>query len=256
MEAFDQAIFFDNEEINISGTAGVCVTCEHVQCIKVNHTVPKPNTPWEEISIKEYLTLIGSNTYVDILKNYFDTSTYDKLSGIQEREIVIFRKWNADTAHVPKRAAIFDWDRTITVMEGSLPANDPATMSRLRSEKEALRDLPDAILKDMLVYLLGGEVRLKMLRELFRECVESRIQIIIITNTGSCELAAFDVLLTELFSGIPFTKICSKLRTSKLRGKGDYLQEFFSKTKYGGKRKYKKRSSTRKNQLNTGIGIR
>ena len=244
-EAFEQAIFFDNEEINISGIAGVCITCDNIQCVKVNHTVPKPNLPWD--SINDYLTLIGSNTYADILKACFDKTAYDKLSGIQEAELALFKKWNKETKHSKKRAALFDWDRTITVMEGLLPANDPATMSKLREEKESLKEIPDTNLQDMLVYLLGGKDRLKMLRKLFRKCFKDHIQIIIITNSGSCELPAFDELLAELFIDIPFTKICSKVRTSELRGKGDYLRAFCT-PKRGGKHK-KNYNLTRKHRF-------
>jgi len=227
-KVFEHAIFFDNSEINISGTNGVCVICKNMKCVKVNETSPKPLIPWNDSPLKEYLVSIGPNTYVDIIKTLWDEAAYDAISGINKREISIFSKWKKETKSFKNRAAIFDWDRTITLMEGMISLNNANTITELRSilavNNPKVINLSDIIIEDMLIYLLGGVNRLKRMRKLFKKCFTSNIQIIILTNSSSCEMKAFDDLLHGLFLDIPYIKICSSVRTAEIQGKGDYLR--------------------------------
>jgi len=65
-----------------------------------------------------------------------------------------------------KKIAIFDWDRTITVIEGMLKVSE------------------HSMIPDMIVYLSGGEERLSRLQEMFRELRRKRVEIFILSNNA------------------------------------------------------------------------
>lgn len=64
-----------------------------------------------------------------------------------------------------KKIAIFDWDRTITAIEGMLK-------------------VPDHMIPEMIVYLCGGEERLSRLQEMFRELHRKRVEVFILSNNA------------------------------------------------------------------------
>ena len=65
-----------------------------------------------------------------------------------------------------EKIAIFDWDRTITVIEGMLNIQD------------------HSMIVDMIVYLCGGEERLSRLQEMFRELHGKRVEVFILSNNA------------------------------------------------------------------------
>ena len=68
-----------------------------------------------------------------------------------------------------EKIAIFDWDRTITVIEGML--NIPV----------------HSMIPDMIVYLCGGDERLARLQEMFRELHGKRVEVFILSNNPSAD---------------------------------------------------------------------
>ena len=179
----EAAIFFDNSEYNISLPNGVCPLCRDVLCVKIRETSEAaPTLKWDESPLKDYTESLGANTYVDVCKIVVRNEGYDPVSGIQAREVDVFTNWLKDTAHIRNRAAIFDWDRTITMVEGIHFLMNSANVSDIRSKAIAyiretqtslplykdhyeplisqLDALPDCTASDILIYLLGGEARL------------------------------------------------------------------------------------------------
>ena len=201
--AYTSAIFFDNDPNNI---ANVSALCNRIQCVAVPEGRENLISFTKE-PLKSYLKTIPGNEYAAYVKEVYTSNgkepqdIYDPISGIKRKEINILNTWL--TSGEGKRAAIFDWDRTITTVEGFLSLNRPLT---------------DKFKEDMLIYLLGGKLRLQTIRQMFQDCRNNGVDIIILTNNGGCKYDFFDELLLHLIQG-PYNKICS----NSLTGKGLFL---------------------------------
>jgi len=288
---YEAGIFFDNEIKNISGLGGVCDICKtNMKCVKINETLPRPLLKWNESPFKEYIKNVekyNKNTYLDTLKALnIPDDIYDSKSGIQKKEIDIFKTWLGDTEQFESRVAIFDWDRTITMIEGlyfmgtdirasSINNIKNALIINYPSSKSVLTRLKDIVPEDILLYLLGGQQRLEQIRDLLTLCQINNVDILILTNNASANSPAFEELLNTLFQGIPYKLIFSADTTKKIRGKGNYLKNekefeilcsvdddiFYDALDYpsstGGKKKktirrkiYKKKTIKRKRKFN------
>lgn len=71
-----------------------------------------------------------------------------------------------------KKIAIFDWDRTITVIEGMLKILDHNMIPEHN------------MIPDMIVYLCGGEERLSRLQEMFSELHRKNVEVFILSNNA------------------------------------------------------------------------
>ena len=269
---FERAIFFDNDQKNLDSMSGVCRICRDVQCVKINDSGRGYLIPWTNPDVVKYVEDKQANSYYLLCKTVFADASFDKLSGIHESHIQMYIAWKEDTPGF-RRAAIFDWDRTISLFEGIAIHPESKTIAELKGsyikalralpgqedKAKILEGLPDVTAHDTLIYLLGGEARLKMMRDLFQDCQSSGIDIIIISNNSACKFPVFNQLLQELFQTIPYTLICSNSKTplhrgsTIMKGKGDFLYEQGLCVKRGGKRsgkrskkRTKKKRSTRK----------
>ena len=243
---FTSAIFFDNEQKNLDEYGGVCNICSNITCVKIDETHKPYPIKWgnpdgpdvvspDNTDLTKYIRNndFKENTYYKFSKTAFpDGDIYDKLSGIQEKDIDRYYTWKEETEGQLNRAAIFDWDRTITIFEGLIPFRDRLTLADVKQlfidvygpQNPALaaefEKLEKITASDTILYLLGGQKRVDMLRKLFSDCKELNITIIILTNNGNCSSPVFDELLKELLRGIPYIKKCSKYA----KGKGIFLQ--------------------------------
>ena len=135
---------------------------------------------------------IPANAYVQFMrKNGIKKDKYDFASGIQEREMHFFVSWLQ--SYHGKRAAFFDWDRTITMVSGLF-------LPEITINGEFVEDL--------LVYALGGFQRLAALRDLFQLCFLNNVTIVILSNSTVCNYANFNAILHQLIRG-PFIKLCA-----------------------------------------------
>jgi hypothetical protein len=234
----EHAIFFDNDQANIQNMKEFCET---IECVRIPESSKvAAYVPFLDPRFVAYLGNVGPNAYFHLLREAMDSDMFDKVSGIQTRHVGILDDWMRRTAEIPNRAAIFDWDRTITMIEGCLSSASASTMKdtilgwlrnaqdsnpiyrRLYQRKiDRVQALPDCTAGDVLSYLVGGEIRLAMLRHMFSSCVSNKIHIVVLTNNTACAKPMFDELLGELFQDMPFLKICSH----PLRGKSQYLKE-------------------------------
>jgi hypothetical protein len=185
--------------------------------------------------LKEYVAQFNGNSYLEALRtlNVHD-EMYDINSGIQDKEMAILEQWIIDTNQYPSRVAIFDWDRTITVIEGiNFMAKEisPASVSDIKSALlrkyptalSLIQPLKDITAEDLLKYLLGGEERLYKMRNLFNTCFKNNVSLVILTNNGASIEPAFIDMLNNLFQGIPYQCIWSN--DGRFKGKGYYLKE-------------------------------
>ena len=231
-----EAIFFDNNQGSIDN---VKQFCKRIELVKIDETtVDAELLPFDDPDVAAYLASIAPNSYSDILQIVYSKDAYDKRSGIQARHLPIFEQWLLRTAKEKVRAAIFDFDRTLTMFEGlynvpSFSKLQETYLDRLIQVRDShllyRRDyqtkinqfmaFPEPTLHDMVVYLVGGEKRLRMLRGIFQTCVSNNVLIAILTNNGACPGVLFDEILQELFQGIPYSKICS----NSVVGKSQFL---------------------------------
>lgn len=232
------AIFFDNDQTNIQNLKNFC---ENIELVKIPESATVAGyVPFLDPRFAAYLRNVGSNKYFHLLREAMESDMFDKVSGIQTRHFGVFEDWVRRTAEIPNRAAIFDWDRTITMIEGYLSSESVSTVKetilawlrttrdsnlmyrRLYQRKiDAVHSMPDCTAGDVLSYLVGGEIRLAMLRDLFSTCVSNKIHIVVLTNNTACAKPMFDELLRELFQDMPYLKICS----NPIRGKSQFLKQ-------------------------------
>lgn len=235
MERIRNAIFFDNNQGSMDN---VKEFCSSIELVKIEESsVDAVPVPFADPDFASYLAALSPNSYVESMKVAFDSDAYDKRSGIQPTHLPIWEDWLRRTAGT-ERAAIFDWDRTLTVVEGfffapsSLEwrASVVAWLNKVRvshllyerpyRQKIArLLTLPDVTPHDIVLYLVGGEARRTMLRTMFQTCKREHVTIVILTNNTACTSVLFDELLRELFQDIEYVKICSNAQ----KGKSQFL---------------------------------
>jgi hypothetical protein len=171
------AVFFDNDAANFRGFENF----PRVLTVKIPETShDAPNVPFD--TFVGPLGLEGNTYYQLLTESKFLGDAYDSASGVT-REILndVYDAWVESNPSI--KYFIFDWDRTLTQFEGIV----------LRASK-FYRDHPlggtdDCSYEDMLIYLFGGGARLGKMREWIGFLQGEGIEIIILTNNGSC----FDV---------------------------------------------------------------
>jgi hypothetical protein len=241
-ESIQTAIFFDNDAHKIEEVTAMCGNI--IEGISVPES---PNGAFTVplTQIKDFLKdSPKAMKYLDFLNIAFkqyslnSVDNFDKVSGIQQEHIDKATEWLERTKEIKQRAAIFDWDRTITMFEGIFPAYDPRFFS----------------FEDWLCYLCGGDARFELLRDFLRTLHENNVEIIILTNNGSCNhpkeptyAAIFKNLVHTLLQDIPYTLICSKYTAAGHKGVAIKADPRFSKCAVkGGRRKKTKKNNKRK----------
>jgi len=264
---YEAAIFFDNDTNNFyEPKKGVCEVCpedDKMRCIPINETKNIQKCKWDEEPLKSYIKQFGNeNIYLNALRILYDSDKLDVVSGIQDYEISTLNDWIEETENLgDRRAAIFDWDRTLTMFEGLVLGRGSVRnllqqfikMTPLKSAKhDSLQDFTKEITsEDILLYLLGGEERLAKIREMFQNCYTNQISIYILTNNGLAkDNDSYSEILAKLFDGIPYTLIWS----GDGQGKGIHLKKLskFKKicgepisTEGGNSKKLSRRSTKR-----------
>jgi hypothetical protein len=233
----ETAIFFDNDPHKIKQVSQSCGNI--IKGISIPETAKK----FAVTLIDMTRILQGSPKALQYL-NFLKTSTnetyepYDSVSGIQQVHIDEANQWLGETTGL-RRAAIFDWDRTISMTEGIIPLYDKSQFSY----------------EDWLAYLCGGDSRMEMLRSFMRSLYINNVEIIILTNNGSCGdptnpegAAIFKNLVNTLLQGIPYTLICSYFTAAGDKGVAIRKNSRFSTCKVtsGGRRRKTKKNNKRK----------
>jgi hypothetical protein len=239
-----KAIFFDNDKKKIEQVRKACgniITLVEVQETSSSGPFEYFGTKW----MNHLRNRLADKTYFDYLASLGQTDTLDKFSGIQKRHLDALEEWIKTTADYPRRAAIFDWDRTLTMFEGF-----------------SLNFYEGLSYEPVLRYLLGGDVRYQALLSMFQTLHALNIQIIILTNNGACGSPDnedyrlfFQEMSKELLYTIPFTLICSRYTANGHKGvairqdprfTGCVAQQSLAQVlPKGGKRKTKSKSKTK-----------
>ena len=180
-------LFFDND---IKHVEAINEMCPLIRAIHVNEDASFTGTDMSKLTA--YSDSIGlkanDNTYVKAL---IDTGLgEDKIAaGLTDKQIDYIKMW-AQT-DLPEKKIIFDWDRTITRIEGFVFTR------RTKASADKLDTLFSLTvygvkIEDMVVYACGGQERLDKLIEMMRILQESGVDVNIVTNNAACFKEFYD----------------------------------------------------------------
>ena len=193
-------IFFDDNVKNIEDMK-TNIGCKVVQIDKeaVNEFISDPPDQAEYPNLK----MFNRNTYVEYNDLRNSTALNDRANtGITESDFNRLKTWVKRNRSHPT-IAIFDWDRTISVVEGVHFPKPPMVWQDLGVKE-----------KDVMLYLLGGKERRKMMKEMFEFLNHENVEVFILTKNRGCP-AYTDYFLdmVRLVAGpsFPFSHlICSR----------------------------------------------
>jgi len=198
--SIEAAIFFDNKKEHLDE---VHTKHRNIKLVKVPDAkgsyFPKPLS-MNSGPLKIMIESLGPNAYVELLKGQgIDTDAFDPVSGIEQNHIRILNRWltnTKDDSH-SNRAAIFDWDRTLTKVEGFYP---------LYKGQER------HMFEDTLLYLFGGHKRLLKIRGMLQHLATEGVEIFILTNNEASITTFFKRMIHVLSPHIPLENIiCATL---------------------------------------------
>jgi hypothetical protein len=211
-------------------------------------------------SFTYYLSLpdFSENLYTQCIYDWakYTDTVWDFKSGIGDGHISQLNEWIAETAEIPNRVAIFDWDRTLTQFEGLITYM--SVLDWIKSKQTASNTNATTILakfhEDTLIFLLGGIDRLTKIRTMLHDLQERGIAVCILTNNRACNNKLDNpiyVLTAQLLGNTNFTLICSRPEPFK-GNKGLTLQyqpkfaKLCAKTSEGGYRHRTRQLRTQK----------
>lgn len=210
-------IFFDNAQKHIDEMRW----CPNVYAVKVPEiSAMPPKISFEEPSFQAHLDHSGlSANFINFItwaNGGNRNDHYDAISGLNEEHLHILENWLERTSNLRERWAIFDFDRTISKIEGFGSAADGmAGINRMY--KAAYTDFglsaPDDITaEEYMAYLCGGH-RLSLLKQFMELCKANEVKIVILTNNGACtsDPSVFSDLLSVIgLNPGDFILLCSR----------------------------------------------
>lgn len=184
-----QIRFYDNEKKNWDND--MKIHSDEVEFIEVDETTPyaqlTPKKTYKTEKAKKYdlnqqyieLFLNEDNTYASnldsIIKSKPDVKILDKIigkdypnNGIDEYIDDLLKWTEIDT---PNKVVLFDWDRTITVVEG--------LYTEQLNEKIINNEIK---IHDIAVFIMGGEERLKKYKRMFDHFSKHKMAYFILTH--------------------------------------------------------------------------
>ena len=244
-----KSIFFDDDPRNFTGFNEKLVIT-----VQVPQTAPQIlETKFDEFIPDGHE--LANNPYLEVLKAIGDTGDrYDSKSGVTDDMLRnAYANWLATNPSIVN--VLFDWDRTLTKIEGMLiydttfadngflnavikdKGSDPDILKKL--EKIETRVTPE----DILVYLFGGRTRLDMIRKWIIKFRVHGKNIVILTKNQSCSLRGFRELVDALQPGCRI--ICSGTKTEYKGSKLAAMLALMPDAITGGRRRKTRRSNRR-----------
>lgn len=203
-EKIGAAIFFDNDANRIAEVGAFCNT---IRLVPVRETEGLRPTLFTAEHFEDYIDSLDYNTYLDAIQDVGIVSDLlDPVSGIEDDHIEVFDAWLEETEDIPNRVALFDWDRTITVIEGFYGED----LAQFVAAREVIETPLSTWREDALLYLCGGAERLTKLRAMFTRAHAAGVQNVVLTNNSACGEDNFTNLVEHLFHPLPVTPICGR----------------------------------------------
>lgn len=206
-------IFFDNDDKHINEVR----ECPQIRCIKVPGV---KNLKEISIDIPEFASHKNGvpDLFIEVVapkrKDLFDIG-----SGFNVEHYDILYDWIVEGVIIPsnKRYAIFDFDRTITQIEGFISppqglglSHGMAGFGEFLQKWDKYKSLDITPLM-MMTYLCGAD-RLPILQSAFDLCKDNGINIVILTNNTICNvdpLLLYDVMSVFNLRKEDFILLCS-----------------------------------------------
>jgi hypothetical protein len=199
-------IFFDNDPKYINEVR----QCPQIRCIKVPGSKQSKMT---SIDVPEFASHINGlpDSFINLvamwLKNEYPNGLhkFDSVSGFNNNHSDMLSSWIDEGASIPpnKRYAIFDFDRTITQIEGFMsPLQEYGLSAGMKGFSDYIEkfgtDKSLVITPLMMMKYLCGTDRLPILQSAFNLCKDKHINIVILTNNAICK--ADPLLIEDLMS--------------------------------------------------------
>lgn len=131
-------------------------------------------------------------------------------SGIQQDDVDEVKKWVKDNSS-RKKVALFDYDRTLTTIEGGLFfGKDFEGMKQVLLNNKI--NPGGLTLEGLAEYYAGGPQRLAMLQEMFDVLYKNNVVIYILTNNGACvgNPILFNEVVSVFTRNRPVKYLCAK----------------------------------------------
>lgn len=199
---YDAAIFLDNDEknINLVASCGNKIATILIPCNE------RPAVNIDSPTMLEYVNSLspeGSEAArtIHMMAHAIQSQieSYDPTSGIRASHVEDVKNWVLEQqAENPNKrlAALFDWDRTLTLIEGiwSFGSDGLAGIPRaLLPHFKSFKNLPSAMERWNTItpqgfaeYYFGGPERISMLQEMFDFLYEKKVDIFILTYNATC----------------------------------------------------------------------
>ena len=160
-------IFLDNDQTHINEWNR---QFPNSRTIKIDDTTLNPlgdgNTYYNG-----YITNYGANTYTELLRGSNNKiEPTNPSNGIIQADVTSILNWVHD--NTANRIAVFDWDRTLSVLEGAI-------MPIGRLWNDPLYNCNPA---DALNYMFGGTERVELIKNMFITLHSEGVEIFIITS--------------------------------------------------------------------------
>jgi hypothetical protein len=176
-------LFFDNEadnwqKTNKKGeiTKDMAIHKDQINFIEVNDTTPNILANSNQAYLEYFLN--NNNTYAQFIntnpekqKQYLSKPYVN--NGITPELLtnINFNQWLEDHNGMTRAAIFFDWDRTITCVEGMVTYGLPLALQQ-----------EQVIYTDLLLFLMGGQERLDFIKQMFKDIMENDIHFFILTH--------------------------------------------------------------------------
>ncbi len=207
------AIMFENGPAHVRAVQHKCAGITVVQVPDSGDVIPV--VPFDSEGFAPVMAMLRAegNNIIGMVRASaaganFPGDRYDPGSGMTEAHVRQCLDWDAREkrkgAHA--RAAIFDWDRTLTKTEGIMVHWD-ATLPSLLSESNARKIM--GFLPDQVAYMFGGRGRLKMMQDMMRTLHSNGTYIYVLSNNTACNSPHMNALINTFFQDVPYTLLCS-----------------------------------------------
>jgi hypothetical protein len=171
--------FFDNDPYNFIDS----YLCPCIKPVEVNESSPlnPENKTFHYIYttddvIKGYCDGLsrGARQFAEAMLLLGEAQSYDPISGISKEQFRYYTSLAKSSNNI--KAFIFDWDRTLTVIEG-IYAIKPTVRQMLRA-----LDLPQVNVMDVVEFYFGGNYRICQLQRLWNTLRNRNIDIWVLSS--------------------------------------------------------------------------